>query len=467
MKKAARQTRRKSHRRNERGAALISVLLISVLLLSAGGALILTTSMTATNAIDATAEMQAYYGAEAGMQAALNVLRGNVEAHTPVNTGPGGGLLGGLLGGVLGLVNFVLNGAITFLGAVTPAVGNLDSDPTTNPDGSPFPNRLSRWLVYNYRSPGMTYNDRVTVGNNYGPLSGAAYSVTLSDPDNTPPGRQPARLMVISTGYGPRGAQKKLSAIISRYALDIPTPAMLVMRGHDDGVTKMTFNLGNSNAKNYSGHDRVTVGGEGIKPAFAVSLHDVSVAQDAYNSKPETVDEPKFSVITNPNPNVPPVYLKVDTPWFLRTTADARSFLAQSKSIAQFTDSVYDSTHPFPGSVGTTDHPVLSYVEGDCTLTGGAGLLIVTGKLTMHGNPKFSGIILVLGGGEVERSGGGNGDMHGAMMIAKFDINGGGDFLAPKFETSGGGNSDFQYDSEAIEAARTLSGHPLLGIYEK
>jgi type II secretory pathway component PulK len=65
----------RSDRRNERGAALISVLLISALLLSAGGVLLLTTSMSATNAIDATAEMQAYYAAEAGLQRTLNVMR--------------------------------------------------------------------------------------------------------------------------------------------------------------------------------------------------------------------------------------------------------------------------------------------------------------------------------------------------------------------------------------------------------
>lgn len=460
MKKAAHPARRRARRKHERGAALISVLLISLLLLSAGGALILTTSMSATNAIDATAEMQAYYGAEAGLQAALNVMRGNVEPHTPVSGG-------GLLGGILSLVNLIVNNTLTFLGAITPAVGNLDSDPLTNPDGTPFPNRLSRWLLYNYRSPGMSYDDRVTVSSNYGPLSGAAYSVTLSDPDNTPPGVQPARLMIVSTGYGPRGAQKKLSAIISRYALDIPAPAMLVMRGHDDGVTQMTFDLGNSAAKNYSGHDRVLVGGEGIKPAFAVSLQDVNVAEAAYQNRASTVDDPKLAVIPNPNPNIPSSYMTVETPWFLRTTADARSFLAQARSLAQLSNSFYDNSHPFPGTAGTADHPAMSYVDGDCDLDGGAGLLIVTGKLTMSGNPRFDGVILVLGTGEVERSGGGNGDMNGAMMIAKFNVNGTGGFLAPKFETQGGGNSDFHYDSRAIEAARTLSGHPLLGVYEK
>lgn len=463
MKKASHPTRRRARRKHERGAALISVLLISLLMLSAGGALILTTSMSATNAIDATAEMQAYYGAEAGMQAALNVLRGNVQPQTPVNPG----LLGGLLGGLLNLVDLVLNNALTFLGAVTPVSSNLDTDPQFMPDGvTPFPNRLSRWLVYDYMPPGGNYNDRVRVSANYGPLSGAAYSVTVTDPDNTPPGKQPARLMIESTGYGPRGAQKKLTAIIVRYALDIPTPAPLVMRGADDGVTNMVFNIGNSNAKTYSGADRVGLGGEPVKPSFAISVHDVGVVQAAYGGKPNTVNDPKWAVIPHPNPTIPAGYMAVETPWFLRTTTDARRFLAEARAIAQNNNRLYTGATA-PSSIGTTNDPVTSYVDGDYNLDGGAGLLIVTGKLTMRGNPSFDGIILVLGEGEVERTGGGNGDMGGAMMVAKFDINGTGNFLAPKFDTNGGGNSNFQYDSRAVEAARGLSGHPVLGIFER
>ena len=41
----------------------------------------------------------------------------------------------------------------------------------------------------------------------------------------------------------------------------------------------------------------------------------------------------------------------------------------------------------------------------------GAGLLIVTGKLLMKGNPSFKGLILVMGEGYVERDGGGNGNI--------------------------------------------------------
>src|SRR6266567_1010091 len=118
-----------NERTNERGAALITVLLFSVLLLAAGGALIMTTALSATNAADAAGETQAYYAAEAGTQAVLNVLRGNVAP-------------------------------ITFRQAV--------STPS-----------LSGWLTYN-----STYS-RVPLTNDYNPLSGMAYNVSVADPDNT------------------------------------------------------------------------------------------------------------------------------------------------------------------------------------------------------------------------------------------------------------------------------------------
>jgi hypothetical protein len=66
-------------KQGERGAALVTMLLVSVLILGAGGALIMTTTMSANNSVGSTAEMQAYYVAESGMQSALNVLRGNTR----------------------------------------------------------------------------------------------------------------------------------------------------------------------------------------------------------------------------------------------------------------------------------------------------------------------------------------------------------------------------------------------------
>ena len=70
---------RRLNNRGERGAALVTMLLVTILLLGAGGALIMTTMMSSNNSLGSTAEMQAFYVAESGMQSALNVLRGNAQ----------------------------------------------------------------------------------------------------------------------------------------------------------------------------------------------------------------------------------------------------------------------------------------------------------------------------------------------------------------------------------------------------
>src|SRR5205823_9388224 len=128
-------------RKNERGAALISSLLVATALLVAGGALIQITSMTAANAVDATAENQAYYGAEAGLQAALNALRGNA-AHT------GSALPSGMT-------------TINFRNAV---IASSSNDCPSGTGGDPSASaRLSRWLPY---STTQTAGTRVTVGTN-------------------------------------------------------------------------------------------------------------------------------------------------------------------------------------------------------------------------------------------------------------------------------------------------------------
>ncbi len=95
---------------------------------------------------------------------------------------------------------------------------------------------------------------------------------------------------------------------------------------------------------------------------------------------------------------------------------------------------------------GSTATPEFTFVNGNCTLDGGAGLLIVTGNLVMNGNPNFNGIILVLGNGYMERDGAGNGNILGTTYIAKFARSWPASenamphpFLAPTFITNGDG----------------------------
>src|SRR5207253_7521218 len=110
--------------------------------------------------------------------------------------------------------------------------------------------------------------------------------------------------------------------------------------------------------------------------------------------------------------------------------------------------------------------PILTFVDGDCTLDGGAGLLVVTGNLEMNGNPNFTGLILVLGNGSVNRDGGGQGTIYGAMAVASFPRTGNGGFTSATFLTNGGGTSTMQYDSAAVRQALNASGPRVQGVHE-
>jgi hypothetical protein len=116
--------------------------------------------------------------------------------------------------------------------------------------------------------------------------------------------------------------------------------------------------------------------------------------------------------------------------------------------------------------------PVLTFVDGDLTIgpgnPSGQGTLIVTGNLVLNGNFNWNGVIMVLGEGHVSRTGAGHGNIYGAMFVAKFSRNGASTdvFGAPTFDTSGGGTANIQYSSDAIDKAKQVGGHAVLGVRE-
>jgi Tfp pilus assembly protein PilX len=414
------KNRKAKSAQNERGAALVSVLFISMLLVVTGGALVLATGLSTRTAVDATAEMQAYYAAESGLQDALNVLRGNVN---PVNGMPA-------------------NSKIDFLKAITANQSNRSNDHTGK-------THLSGWLNYTYNDADGN-PDRVALTDNYTPLTGLAYSVEVSDPDAaiTPANTEPERLLLRVRGFGPKNAEKHLELIVKRTNFDYAPPAMLLMRSADD-CSAMHFTIGDSNPKDYSGHDR---SGSSILPSFG-AVCDSDTTMEVNSDTKNTVANPKAQTFTNPS--LPP---------WLRSADDARAFLTEQQTNAISQGRYFTSWDGYSGSAA---NPAFTFVDGDCVLDGGGGLLIVTGNLTLHGNPDFEGLILVLGNGHVTRDGGGNGDIYGAISVAKFPTNASGGFQAPYFDTSGGGTSLMQYDSSAIRKALNLSSPSVQGVHEQ
>jgi Tfp pilus assembly protein PilX len=564
-------------RAGERGAALVTMLLVSILLLGAGGALIMTTMMSANNSINSTAEMQAFYVAESGMQSALNVLRGNTKptatatdrisfrtaiipdiSNGPDNTGAlrlAGWLpyndpsdpqslvpvtIGTFTGGYRvtvanmdpnsHIVQFQTSGIINGSDAATSyqktfgTIGGTDevtirytgqAATTLTPDPNHYPLTLDSalgsfvierplsstaddvvipktgfeltitqslpWVATtilegtfegevdtaattvkvtfdkaSVKADGTTYALNLAGGTQVLNLAYTASPAATAVPTKvTSP--DPKRLLLKSYGFGPQGSEKRLELMISRAYFEFESPAGVTIRGADD-CSPLSLDTGSSGAKNYSGIDYSGVDPQ--RPTFAVTGCDQDDAA-AGIVKHNTVADPEIGVLgdddTTPG--------TVETPSFLETADRARAYLNGLQSKAQSLGRYFK---PASGSATTIadslNNGMFTFVDGDCTLTSGAGYLVVTGTLTMRGNTDFKGIILVLGQGVLIRDGGGNGDILGGITIAAFGRNSG-NFTAPTFHTNGGGNSNVQYDSAAVKMG-IGSGTNVSGVRE-
>jgi hypothetical protein len=311
---------------------------------------------------------------------------------------------------------------------------------------------------------GATIDGTSVVSLSTDPVMG--YTVAVSDPDNTPVANTPERLLVHVTGFGPQGARKRMELWVDRRTFDFSPVATVLTRGNDDNTTTLAgFAIGNSNAKTYSGIDNANP--TNSLPVFGVTNGNdlTTVTTNVNSSQPNTVTgggNPKEAQFSNSQ-----------LPTFLQTADQARSFLNTMQANATSQSRYFTSA---PASLGTSSSPQLTFVDGDLTLPGGttgAGLLIVTGTLTFSGDLSFQGLIFVLGQGDFVRSGGGNGNTMGAIVVAKFartwpssDNALSHPFLSPTYNMNGGGNATTQYDSAQVDSALGLGGLRSMGVRE-
>ncbi len=410
-------------RAGERGAALITAVLLSLLLLAAGGILILTSTMTGITARDSTAEMQAYYAAEAGIARTLEVLRGNAQS-SPTGT------------------------RATFRNVVcTPNLWTTMSGATINvaADGS------SRYQVTSIFDPDN--QDSVTM------CADATY--------------KPDRLRIRVRGLGPRDSRKNMEVVVNRYTVEYDVNA--VLSAPNESGNPINFNVGGSNVTSLSGTDASLTG---------ASISAVAISNPDYNNVNNVIDgcDADGSNCGNgPNvtPGDPTVLNNTNAPTFLQSVANARLFMYGTEGMmntainqGRYFANETDAKNSLLGLGATSPDGVFTFVDGDLTLGPGSptgqGTLIVTGRLTLDGNFNFNGVIMVLGQGEVYRSGGGSGNIYGAIFVAKFSRAGADTdaFGAPVFDTSGGGTSNIQYSTDAIDKAKSVGGHSVKGVRE-
>jgi Tfp pilus assembly protein PilX len=140
------------------------------------------------------------------------------------------------------------------------------------------------------------------------------------------------------------------------------------------------------------------------------------------------------------------------------STVDGLNSLVSSVTTMAGSNVYGPSPLPSPSTLnpGTNASPVINVVQGDYTMpASGSGILLVTGTLTMNGNPSFNGVILVIGKGSVVKNGGGNGTLDGSLLVANLysdpptysHLIPSGAPGIPSISWNGGGNATVQYDS--------------------
>ncbi len=418
-----------SKQKGERGAALVTALLLSTLLLAAGGTLVLTAALTGTNAVDSTSEMQAYYAAEAGVARTLNVLRGNVQSN-PAGT------------------------RATFRNIVTnPALWSATSGNTITVATAP----TSSFQVTSIVDPDDLNGSLRTANPNY----------------------KPSRLQIQVAGFGSRNARKNMEVIVNRFTLNYDVNQLIQMP--NESGDPINFNLGSSSVTSVSGVDAF---GNPLPtlPPFGVSSGDYAATNNIIDG---CAADGTSCNGNGPNvtPGDPQVLTSANTAEFLKSVKAARTFLYGTDGVmaAAVREGRYFSTGQAaidsPEGLGAGNpNEVLTFVDGDLVLSAphgsatlsGQGTLIVTGTLTLDGSFNFNGVIMVLGAGRVVRSGGGNGNIYGAMFVAKFNRTGADTdlFQAPTFDVSGGGTANIQYNSEEVDKAKQVGGHKVGAVRE-
>jgi hypothetical protein len=204
------------------------------------------------------------------------------------------------------------------------------------------------------------------------------------------------------------------------------TPAVLpaIAVGDSTGVTNMIADIPNNRTGNYTGATPLP----GVPPLPAnpsVQNEGVGTAQYPSNG------------VLGPGSNW-------STPAQLNQLAQAMA--NQANIVCPGNAACAGSTF------GTDAAPKITYINGDATVSGGAGVLVVTGTLTFNGNTNFDGLILVIGQGIMNVHGGGGGQVNGEVLIANTNSHISpypqlATLGSPTLNWTGGGSNFIQYNS--------------------
>lgn len=478
---------RKSNR--ERGMALILVLFALMLLTAVGLAMMYMT--TTETGIDANfrSEVQAYYASKAGLEEGRERLRkytSPATAITPPTVMPSTTNAGGVI--------YIINPA-SASESITPWVaGSTYFDDelchenysglglsatavtvpcTTAPTGTwytvanpqstdPYTATASaipyKWVRITLKQVGSTapYCANSSTPQSTCPnasrqvcaaLNGASPAVPLYYETPMPAGTTTCEqsnmrevYVITSLSKLSNGSRKMTQYEVSPISLP-PLPAAITM----DGASP-NFSPPHSNALVINGADACGV--TGTMPAMG--------GYDATSTSTLITDIPSNKTGLYQGAGGTPSVVNVNSTLGMLSTVGGLQNLVTN--IDTSADQIYNTNNPTISNLGTTSAPLITVVNGDYTLnptSGGAGLLLVTGTLTIggSGNSTFNGIVLVIGKGQLTSNGNGSSTLNGGLFVANL-YNSSNQLLPstsapgiPSFTWNGAGNMTLNYDS--------------------
>ena len=289
---------------------------------------------------------------------------------------------------------------------------------------------------------------------------------------------EPIRLLIKSTGYGPRGSTKQLEAVIQKNFFNgLQAPATLTLIGPSQTApcqscipavpsTNTEFNPGSSAVTTYSGQDQSSPN-DIIPPIGTNDPTNLNTVTDSVEGLPP---HPFNGDVVGV-----PSDITVDMPFWLSSTQTLDATMKALANVAIGAGRYYPSgvQPPSLGNVATGQG--ITFCDGNCELNmDGGGILVVTGQLSISGNFTYKGLIIVTGRGGVIRSGGGVGRILGNMVVAPY-VNSSvlpatepyGPWLAPQYDLSGAGSSEISFDSTAFKDSLLAIDNFVLGVVEK
>jgi hypothetical protein len=265
---------------------------------------------------------------------------------------------------------------------------------------------------------------------------------------------QPKRLVIRSVGYGPRGSQKVLEAIVQRDIFDGLIPATITLVGNTVGSIFKTGTT-NSQRATYSGADVLSagrispIGTSGSGGLLSTVLGGLSCLGCLVDGNPADVSQ--------------------ELPPWLKSTVEMDKNINDLRSFAQTSGRYFASGETPPDFGDSANGTGVTFIDGDANLTGaGGGILVVTGKLNLDSTFDFNGTILVTGAEGVKRIGNGTGNLQGNLVVAPYNAgNLSAGFLPPKYDISGGAVSNILYKASGLLFGSNRLNTVVVGIAEK